>query len=76
VRPSQTPIVDRLIELIDDSQHQVRVTAIRSLGFIGPAAKRSSDKLIAVRDQETDETLRGEAARALELVRPIRTFED
>jgi HEAT repeat protein len=76
VRPSQTPIVDRLIELIDDSQQQVRVTAIRSLGFIGPPAKRSGDRLIAIRDGETNETLRSEAARALELVRPIRTFED
>jgi HEAT repeat protein len=77
VRPSQTEIVDRLIVLIDDPEEQVRISAIRSLGFIGPAAKRSSEPIEAVmKDGQVSETLRAEAGRALELVRPIRTFLD
>jgi hypothetical protein len=77
VRPSQTEIVDRLIELVDDPSQQVQATAIRGLGFIGPAAKRSADKLQALRNNiEVNETIRGEADRALKLVRPIRTFGD
>ena len=77
VEPPQQMIIRRLIRLVDDPNEQVQRAAIRSLGSIGTAAKASADKLLAMRDDgDVNETMRGEAARALKLVRPIRTFED
>jgi hypothetical protein len=77
VEPHQKIIVDRLIVLVDDANDQVRRAAVRSLGQIGPAAERSADKLIALRNNiNIDEMTRDEAARAIKRVSPRRTFED
>lgn len=77
VEPPSRQIVDRLISLMENENEQVRRTAIRSLGNIGTPARAAADKLQALRNSvEANETIRGEADRALKRVRPIRTFND
>jgi HEAT repeat protein len=77
IEPQQKIVVDRLIELVDDANDQVRRAAVRSLGQIGTAAARSADKLIALQNNvEVDEMTRDEAARAIKRVQPRRTFND
>lgn len=77
IEPQQKIVVDRLIELLDDANDQVRRAAVRSLGQIGTAAARSADKLIALQNNvEVDEMTRDEAARAIKRVQPRRTFND
>jgi HEAT repeat protein len=77
IEPQQKIVVDRLIELLDDSNDQVRRAAVRALGQIGPAAQRSADKLIALQNNTNmDEMTRDEAAMAIKRVQPRRTFID
>ena len=77
IEPMQASVVQRLIQLLDHSNDQIKHTAIRSLGHIGPPAKASADKLNALRDNvELSETTRMEAGKSLKLIRPIRSFED
>lgn len=77
VDPPTTPIVDCLIALVDDDDEKARRAAIRALGNIGPPAKRAGDRLLALRNSTAEnETIRGEADRALKLVSPRATFQD
>lgn len=77
IEPQQKIVVDRLIELLDDSSDPIRRAAIRSLGQIGPAAVRAGDKLIALQNNvELDEMTRDEAAMAIKRVNPRKTFND
>ena len=77
IDPPQREILDRLIELLDDSSDQVVNAAIRSIGAIGTPATRAGDKLLALRDDvDRSETTRHEAGKSLKLVRPRRTFDD
>ena len=77
VDPQQKIIVDRLIVLLDDENDQARRAAIRSLGQIGPAAKRSAKKLIAIQNNpRLDEMTRDEADMAVKRVNPRKTFND
>ena len=70
IRPATTPILDRLLVLLDDDDHQVRSATIRSLQRIGPQAKRAAPQLQAILNSDAPEQLRQEAHAALKKIAP------
>ncbi len=74
IHPSSTPIVDRLIALLDDPDEAVKRRAIESLGRIGQPAQRAAPKLQAILNSDANDSLRGAAKAALVKVEPRRGF--
>lgn len=74
IHPSSTPIVNRLIALLDDSDDAVQRRAIESLGRIGKPAQRAAPKLQAILNSDANDSLRGAAKEALLKVEPRRGF--
>lgn len=71
IKPANVATVKKLIELIDNKDFDTRKAALNALTEIGPAAKESVPKLIAVRnDVKEDETIRALAHSALKKVDP------
>ena len=77
MRPVIPNLVEQLTKFIDHSNLQVQRAAIQSLARIGPQAESCAPKLLEIlNDPDANETLRGEAKRALKAVNPRRSFQD
>lgn len=70
IRPATTPIVDRLLVMLDDPNHQVVSATIRSLERLGPQAKRAEPQLQAILNSDGAEQHRQEAHDALKKIAP------
>jgi HEAT repeat protein len=70
IQPSSTPVVDRLIELLDEEDADLRRSAVGSLGRIGEPARRAAPKLQEILNSDADESLRGAAKTALKKIDP------
>ncbi len=74
--PHSKETVDALVKLLDEEQdNRVRVQVVRALAEVGEPAKQAAPKLLALRDDlSNDDTLRNEAHLALKKVDPRRDF--
>lgn len=68
--------VNKLIELLDDSDTQIQGQVIDSLIRIGEPAKAASKKLNELRQTHAEEQIRVAAGQALKKVDPRKTFVD
>lgn len=77
LRPVPAGLLDRLMGWMEHEDLQVQRAAIQSLARIGEKAESAAPKLLAIlNNPDANETLRGEAKRALKAVNPRRTFQD
>lgn len=77
LRPAPSGLLDRLMGWMDHDDLQVQRAAVQSLARIGTKAESAAPKLLAILNSpDANETLRGEAKRALKAVNPRRTFQD
>ncbi len=78
IKPTTPKVIDTLIALLDDKEHDVRLYAIKSLDTIGEPANKATPKLQSILnsldDKRDSETLRSAAKEALKSVDPRKTF--
>ena len=71
VKPTSSEIVDKVIELIDDSDYEQRKAALGALASIGKPAAKAKDRLVEIlNNTKEDETIRSLAKKALKEVDP------
>ena len=77
IQPVAPSTVDRVIQWIDLPDIAIRRAAVIAVGRLGSSAKKCAPRLQSIlNDINEDETLRGEAKRALKSVSPRKTLVD
>lgn len=78
VRPTDSDIIQTLLDLMGDEDERVRLEAILALARIGlPAKDKCAERLVAIlNDENEEETIRDAAKRTLKKVNPRRSLAD
>ena len=74
IKPADKATVQKLVQLLDDQDPACRRIAIQSLRRIGTQARSAIPSLEAIANASEDESIRGEALKALKEIDPRHTL--
>ena len=74
IQPADEATVQALVQLLDNADSACRRIAIQSLRRIGPQARSAVAPLQAIASESNDESIRGEALKALKAIDPRQTL--